>query len=255
MPPGARRDIIDPKRFGIHTYEDLTIPTRDGETLHGWLIRTKKQNRPTMVCFHGNAGNISHRLPIMREFVHLEYNVVYVSYRGYGLSSGTPSERGLQTDALSAFDFVFGLPDIDPQKVFVYGQSLGGAVAVSLAAQRAHKIAGLILENTFTSIPDMVDVIFPLLSFAKPLLTSVWGSSERVGSLEIPVLMLSALNDEIVPARMMAQLWDILRKNPKAHSLSRFIPFPGAQHNVTWMETSYFPEIRKFVDDVLALSQ
>ena len=113
----------------------------------------------TILMFHGNAGNIGHRVPIARILEeNLGCNVLMLEYRGYGLSTGTPDEEGLKLDAQTGLDFLRQYDETKDAKIVVYGQSLGGAVAIDLVAknQEAGDIAGLILENTFTSIKKMI---------------------------------------------------------------------------------------------------
>lgn len=143
-------------------YEDLRIPTPDGESLSAFFIRpTKKVSKPavTVLMFHGNAGNIGHRNPIAEVVGQLlNCNVLMLEYRGYGLSSGTPDENGLKIDAQTGLDYLRQRPETKDTKILVYGQSLGGAVAISLVAknQKDGDIAGLILENTFLSIRKLI---------------------------------------------------------------------------------------------------
>jgi len=108
---------------------------------------------------------------------HIKCNVYVISYRGYGRSEGYPNERGLCIDAQAAFSYLISRPDVDPEKIFIFGRSLGGAVAVHLAKELGFPtIKGLIIENTFTSIPDMVEVVMPYLQYFKSLVTNRWES-------------------------------------------------------------------------------
>jgi pimeloyl-ACP methyl ester carboxylesterase len=128
--------------------------------IHMWFIKqaaSKLANAPTVVFFHGNAGNIGFRLPLLKAlFDQLGCNILAVQYRGYGNSEGTPSEHGLTKDAQAALDWLSCRTDIDLSKVFLYGQSLGGGVSIKTAHSNQDKLAGVMVENTFTSIDDMV---------------------------------------------------------------------------------------------------
>ena len=172
VPPNARSLVPQPEEFHIPTHcaTEVYIDTPDGEKLHAFLIRPANPARArnvTFLMFHGNAGNIGYRLPIAR-VLHdeLACTVLMVQYRGYGMSSGTPNEKGLNVDAQAGLDYIRDSEDLRGSKVIVYGQSLGGAVGTALVA-RAQKeaernekwkgqIAGLILENTFLSIKKMI---------------------------------------------------------------------------------------------------
>ena len=159
MPAGLR----NPKERGMD-YENCEIVTRDKVKLHAWFIKANPNPRlcRTMIFLHGNAGNVGSRLPNLEVLVkQLNMNIVILAYRGYGNSQGVPSEEGLYLDAEATLDFVLSHEQIDHTRVFVFGRSLGGAVAANLANKHMNRIRGLILENTFTSIPCMVDHIFP----------------------------------------------------------------------------------------------
>lgn len=143
-------------------FEDLRITTPDGETLSAFFIRPSNKamvKNMTILMFHGNAGNIGHRVPIAKILEeNTGCNIFMPEYRGYGLSSGIPNEQGLLIDAQTALDYIRQQEETRGGKIVIYGQSLGGAVAVQLAArnQEAGDIAGLILENTFTTMRKLI---------------------------------------------------------------------------------------------------
>lgn len=162
LPAGARSEIPSPKDFGHDDYEDLRIPTPDGETLGAYLIAPRKDGPKrdlTILMFHGNAGNIGHRVPIaLRLEEDLACNVLMLEYRGYGSSTGSPDERGLLIDAQAGLDYIRARKDLKQTKIVVYGQSIGGALAIQLVAgnQGDGRVAGLIVENTFTSMRKLI---------------------------------------------------------------------------------------------------
>lgn len=161
-PLGARTEVPKPCDFDIKDYEELHLPTPDGESLNAFFIRpsNKKLARNiTVLMFHGNAGNIGHRIPVAQMLDEvLGCNVIMLEYRGYGLSTGTPDETGLTIDAQTGLDYIRQRSELRDTKILIYGQSLGGAVAINLVAknQKHGDIAGLILENTFTSIKKLI---------------------------------------------------------------------------------------------------
>lgn len=169
MPAGSRTEegVPRPPQFGISDYDDIRIPTPDGESLSAFFIRPTNrglEKNVTILMFHGNAGNIGHRIPIAKVLEENSgCNILMLEYRGYGLSSGTPNEEGLIIDAQAGLNYIRQHKRTQGGKIIVYGQSLGGAVGIQLVAknQEAGDIAGLILENTFTSmkklIPTFVD--------------------------------------------------------------------------------------------------
>lgn len=164
LPAGSRTDegVPRPSKFGISDFDDLQIPTPDGEYLNAFLIRPSNKGlarHVTILMFHGNAGNIGHRVPIAKILEENSgCNIFMLEYRGYGLSSGTPNEEGLMIDAQTALDYIRNHNSTQGGKIIVYGQSLGGAVAIQLVAknQKAEDISGLILENTFTSMRKLI---------------------------------------------------------------------------------------------------
>lgn len=162
MPPDARTNVPKPSQFGLTNFEDLLIPTPDGESLSCFLIKPSNRNfarNVTILMFHGNAGNIGHRVPIAKILTEeLGCNILMLQYRGYGLSTGTPNEKGITIDAQTGLEYIRQRADLRDSKIVIYGQSLGGAVGIGLAANnyQSGDIAGIILENTFTSIRKMI---------------------------------------------------------------------------------------------------
>jgi fermentation-respiration switch protein FrsA (DUF1100 family) len=206
MPPNARTDIPRPPEYGIKDFEELTIPTHDGEKLSAFYIRARKGGRNsncTVLMFHGNAGNIGHRLPIARMLInYIGCNVFMLEYRGYGLSTGDPDEKGLMIDAQTALEYLRDRAETSQHKIVVYGQSLGGAVSIKLVAknQNAGDIVGLILENTFLSMRSLIPSVIPPAKYLTLLCHQVWPSETVIPTItEVPILFLSGQQDEIVP--------------------------------------------------------
>lgn len=193
-------------------FESHKIECADGVSIHAWLLfrdKDRSQNLPTLVFFHGNAGNIGLRLPNALQMIqYLNANVFMVEYRGYGESdSVSPSEAGLKLDAEAALRFITKHPSIDASNVFLFGRSLGGAVALHLAEYAQHQrlpLAGVIVENTFTNIAEMVDHLMPLIAPLKYLVLRIkWDSLPIVSKLHVPVLYLAGARDELVPHHHM----------------------------------------------------
>ena len=164
LPQGARTEegFLRPTQFGITDYEECKLITPDGETLVCYLIRPSNKllaRKVTVLMFHGNAGNIGHRVPIAKVIEeNAGCNIFMLEYRGYGLSTGEPEETGLVTDAQTALDYIRQHSDTKGDDIIVYGQSIGGAVATQLVANNPNSddIKGLILENTFTSMRKLI---------------------------------------------------------------------------------------------------
>jgi len=251
IPVGSRTEAGVPKpgQFRIEDYEDLRIPTPDGESLAAYFIRPSNRARAintTVLMFHGNAGNIGHRLPIARMVEqHVDCSVLMLEYRGYGLSTGTPDENGLNIDAQTGLDWIRNNEETRNNSIIIYGQSIGGAVAISLVKrnQGTGDIVGLILENTFLSLKKMIPAAFPPARYLAPLCHQLWDSEVALPHIsDIPILFISGLKDEIVPPSHMKQLYEICRANTKIWKA-----MPDGHHNDTVGEKDYFKHIQDFI--------
>ncbi|CEJ82572.1 Putative Bem46 family protein [[Torrubiella] hemipterigena] len=205
MPPNSRTEVPRPTQFGIRDFEELVIPTDDGEKLSAYYIRGPKghpNSNVTMLMFHGNAGNIGHRLPIARMIINMiGCNVFMLEYRGYGMSTGEPDEDGINVDAETALRYLRDRAETSKHKFIVFGQSLGGAVSIRLVAKHNRgDIAGLVLENTFLSMRKLIPSVIPPAKFLTLLCHQVWPSESLLPTItNVPILFLSGLQDEIVP--------------------------------------------------------
>jgi fermentation-respiration switch protein FrsA (DUF1100 family) len=205
FPPDSRTNVPRPSQFGITDYEELMIPTPDGESLSAFYLRANKQHarNVTILMFHGNAGNIGHRLPIAKILEDdFGCNVLMLQYRGYGFSTGSPNEKGLMIDAQTGLDYIRQRSELRGTRIVLYGQSIGGAVAIGLAARNLKQgdIKGIILENTFTSLRKLIPTAFPPARFLAPLCHQVWPSEETLPQIrDIPILFLAGAQDEIIP--------------------------------------------------------
>eukprot|EP00761_Pharyngomonas_kirbyi_P008961 gb/GECH01008975.1/.p1 GENE.gb/GECH01008975.1/~~gb/GECH01008975.1/.p1 ORF type:complete len:370 (+),score=45.18 gb/GECH01008975.1/:1-1110(+) len=250
LPPGSRGvPHATPEREAI-PFEQHWLNTPDSETLNTWFIpsKTGESNQvPTVIYFHGNGGNMGHRLDTLKLWhKRIPCNLFVVSYRGYGMSSGRASEKGIQIDAETVMEFIKSKNNINHEKIFIFGHSIGGSVAAYLANKNPENVKGLILENSFTSIFEMLESLYgnsPYV-YLKPFLRNKWPTNEYVRhiSSHIPCLILSGINDEVVPPHMSHSLFHIA----KSHPSSRFVELPG-KHNDTWQSLQYYQEIRDFV--------
>lgn len=176
-------------------YEELYLTTADGERLHAWFLPAHEA-RAVLLFFHGNAGNISHRLESLRIFHELGLEVLILDYRGYGRSSGSPSEKGLYRDAEAAYDYLTRERSVPPEQLLVFGRSLGAAVAAQLASERP--VGGLILESGFTSVPDLGAELYPFLP-VRLLARYDYDTGEALSKVEAPVLVIHSRDDDIIP--------------------------------------------------------
>jgi len=184
-------------------FEDVFLTTSDNLRLHGWYIPAPNA-RATLLFFHGNGGNISHRLDSIEIFNNLGLSVFIIGYRGYGQSEGSPSITGTRLDALAAWQWLTEDRQIPADKIVVFGRSLGGAVAMEL--MRSVTPGALILESTFSSLADMS----PFPSFIAPFLFGgdFWNSVEAAAGLTAPTLSVHSPQDEIVPYRQGRRVYE-----------------------------------------------
>ncbi|MCD4780318.1 MAG: alpha/beta hydrolase [Candidatus Omnitrophica bacterium] len=207
-----------PEDIGLF-YEDIFFYTKDKIQLNGWFIPAEQAEK-TVLFFHGNAGNISHRLEIIDFFHRLNMNVFIIDYRGYGKSAGNPSEKGLYKDARASYDYLIHRPDIDPEKIIVYGKSLGGVAAIDLAANI--RVSGLIVDSCLTSAKMMAARMAPgIPSF---LLTARLDSINKIQSVLCPKLFIHSPQDEVIPYQMGRELYE------KAQAPKKFLKIHGG-HN------------------------
>lgn len=175
-------------------YEEVFIETTDGVTLHGWFIAARSDR--VLLFFHGNAGNISHRLDSIRQFHSLGLSVLIIDYRGYGQSSGRTTEKGIYRDADAAWRFLTEDRGIAASDIVVFGRSLGASAAAQLAAQ--YQPLALILESSFTSVPEVAQELYPWLP-ARWLSRLNHATRDFVRDVNCPVLVVHSRDDEIIP--------------------------------------------------------
>lgn len=174
-------------------YEDAFFNTSDGVQLNGWYF-PGGSNHVILVC-HGNAGNLSHRLPLIDTLLKAGASVFAFDYRGYGRSAGRPSEKGTYLDAQAACQWLRdrGFQDTN---IIALGESLGGGVVCELATRKP--LGGIILQSTFTSVPDVACEMVPWLPM-RLLLTTHFNNREKLKRITIPVLILHGRQDTIIP--------------------------------------------------------
>ena len=183
----------------------------------------------TVVFFHGNGGNLSHRAPLISRMRNeLGVGALIIDYQGYGKSAGVPSERATQQDARAALRYLHSRPDVDPARLVYYGESLGGAVALQLASEQPP--LGLIVQSSFTSVADMTRLHYPLLSILLPLVSSRYDSLAAVRSLRAPIMFVHGAADSLVPPDHSQRLHDAA-SGPK-----RLLMIPRAGHNDVFVQ-------------------
>ena len=183
-----------PTQIGL-AYEEVDFGAVDGIRLHGWFVPSDSA-RATLLFCHGNAGNISDRLASIEQFHRLRLDVFAFDYRGYGRSEGTPNEAGTYRDVEAAWEYLTERKRIPADRIIVFGRSLGGALAIWLAAH--HRVGGLIVESSFTSIPDIAAKHYPFLP-VRWLSRFRYDSRSRIGQVTAPVLIIHSPDDDLVP--------------------------------------------------------
>ena len=238
----SRALAAHPGSLGLK-YEELKLKTEDGASIHGWYVENAPGS-PVMLVSHGNAGNIGDRLDKLLLFRKAGASVLFYDYRGYGRSSGTPSEEGTYRDAEAAYRWLTAVKGAPPKRIVFYGESLGCAVAVELALRR--EAGGLIVESGFTSTEDMARVVFPFLP-ARWLIRFRYDSLAKIPRVRCPVLVMHSPQDDIVPFSMGRKLF-MAAPEPKT-----FFELKGG-HNEGFLDTgpAYEHAIRRFLASVAA---
>jgi fermentation-respiration switch protein FrsA (DUF1100 family) len=245
-----------PTEYGLtqDDYVDTFVRTADGESIHLWLLRNNPRSDIVFLDCHGNAGNLGLRLPsLVATMKNLPVDVCIFDYRGFGSSTGKPGERGMMLDVEAVHEWL--IKSRKYSSVILHGRSVGGSLVVQFAAKlaeenRASEIKGLIVENTFTSIGDLVDTIFPFLwflvkiEFLKNLILRIkWETAKHLIKIHkaTPLLLLSSMKDEIVPHShrvALAKLAEQHKMNVKMEG------FPTAGHNDTWLSGKKYWDVQ-----------
>jgi fermentation-respiration switch protein FrsA (DUF1100 family) len=238
----SRELTASPADIGLH-YKSVTLSTSDNIKLHGWFIPASAE-KGTLLFFHGNAGNISHRLDSLKIFHDLGLAVLIIDYRGYGLSQGSISEQGTYLDAEAAWSYLTESRKIPAQEIVVFGRSLGAAVAANIASRKSPGV--LILESAFTSIADMGAKLYPFFP-VRFLSRFKYDTRKALRSVSCPVLIIHSRDDMTIPLDNGIKLYESL-KGPK-----QFLEIRG-DHNGGFLESGkvYADSIREFIAANLA---
>lgn len=229
----------NPAAHGVPA-EDVFFATADGVRLHGWFAPTQEPLAPTLLYFHGNAGNLSDRLDNIAFLLALPANVLAVDYRGYGKSEGRPTEQGVYLDAQAAYDYLRRERGLAPDRIVLLGQSKGTAVAVDLASKR--KVAGMILEAGFPSVKRVVQRLtwLPGLHF---ILRSKFDSASKLKEIRAPVLVAHCRQDPVLPYELGEELF------AAANEPKQFVSYSGECHEPLFIANpdDYAAKLRAFL--------
>jgi uncharacterized protein len=240
-----------PAREGevVPRIEDCAFTASDGVRLHGWYCspsrKTGGELAPVpagmvLLWFHGNAGNISHRYDMIRMLMQIPVNIFIIDYRGYGKSEGTPSEQGLYADARAAWDYLTNERRIAPDRIIVFGKSLGGVAAIDLAGNV--EPAGLIVQSSFTSASDMAAAVLPF--YPRFFLRTTMDSKRKIARVGCPKLFIHSRADEVVPYELGRKLFEAAPEPKQFYEIER------APHNSMYIVggKDYLEALRSFIN-------
>ncbi|ORY45610.1 alpha/beta-hydrolase [Rhizoclosmatium globosum] len=300
FPQGSRDVVSTPDQMHMPDYENVILTTPDNVKITGYAIKYRPQlellrqddNDPasslryrkpdgkqhdvapyTLLYLHANAGNMGHRLPIARVIrARAGMNVFMLSYRGYGKSDGVATENGIKIDSQAALDWIANHEELGKTKIVLYGQSIGGAVALDLASRNPDRITAVIIENTFLSLPKLIPSVMPYLKPLIFLCHQMWESEKAIKKIpsSVPILFLSGGKDELIPQKHMIELVQIARraraggklvdeekeknadgKPVKDKQRVRWVEFTNGGHNDTVMQEGYFEEVIAFLFELM----
>ena len=237
----TRNIEVTPAEFGL-AFENVQLIAEDGTQLHGWFVPAS-DSRGTLLFNHGNAGNISHRIDSVELFHSLGLNVLIYDYRGFGESEGKPSEAGTYLDVKAAWDYLLEERKIAAQQIVIFGRSLGAAVAADLASQNPS--AGVILESTFTSVPDMAASLYPWLP-VRWLTRFQYNNLEKVARITSPILVVHSREDEMIPYAHGEQLF------ARANEPKQFFELHGSHDDGYHVSRTIYTEmLQQFLGEIL----
>ncbi|MGK7932183.1 MAG: alpha/beta hydrolase [Microcystaceae cyanobacterium] len=242
----SRQIAYTPKEVGLN-YKDVWIPmltqTETVERLHGWWIEGEQGNQEVLLYLHGNGGNISSNLAPVQRFHELGFSVLMIDYRGYGRSDGTfPSESQMYKDSQVAWDYLVQRKGIKPENIFIFGHSIGGAIALDLAVRKPNA-AGVIVQSSFTSLQKTIEKRSLYRLFPIPLiLTQRFDSLGKLPLLQVPLMIIHGTEDSTVPSSMSQILYDRATVPKQLY----FVPLAGHNNVSSVGDTQYKNEINQF---------
>jgi uncharacterized protein len=234
----SREAELNPKFMSL-SFEDIYFTTPDKLKIHAWFI--PGDGRYTILFCHGNAGNISTRLDKIVLLYGVQVNLFFFDYRGYGVSEGAPSERGLYTDTRAAYEYMVNRLKIRPDRIIVYGESLGGAPAIDLASKV--QTAGVIVEGAFSRAADIARRLQP---FVPPFLISVkFDSLSKITRVRVPKLFIHSKDDGIIPIDLAEKLY---RAAPEPKYFTRI----SGSHMTAFLDSkdAYLAAIKSFIESL-----
>lgn len=213
--------IQTPEHYGLSDFSVITLEPENGVKLQAWYKKAL-DNYPTIVFFHGNGGNLAHRSGFFDLLSKGGFGILALDYRGYGASTGSPSEQGFYSDARAAINYAVTDISIPPEKIIIYGESIGTGVAVQMATE--YKTAALILQSPFSSMKELVKNYYPWLPVGL-LLKDRYDSNKKIAKVKSPILLFHGDEDTIIPIEYGKKLFAASPEPKKS------VYFSGKGHN------------------------
>ena len=241
--PGRQLNA-SPDNIGLE-FEDVWLEASDGVKTHGWFVPGASAR--TVLYFHGNAGNISHRLHTIRQFRDLGWSVLIVDYRGYGKSEGRPREKGMYMDAQAAWAYLTDVRGIADADIVIFGRSLGGSVAAWLAWKNSP--GALIVDSAFMSVPDVAADVYPWLP-VRLLSRFKHATGSYVTAVDVPILVVHSRDDEIIPFHHGESIFAAANE-PKS-----FLELRGGHNDAHFTsETIYVAGLQQFFESIARVDE
>ena len=228
--------IVSPVQAGLPQLQELRLASADGEQLFAWFAQPA-EGRPLILYFHGNSGVLADRAPRFKLFASSGYGLLAVSYRGYGGSTGAPTQEGLLLDAEAAYAEA-RRRGFEGRRLVIIGESLGTGVATMIAAR--HAAAALVLDSPYLSAQDVAETRYPVFPVGW-VMRDTFRSDLAIGDVHMPTLMLHGAKDLIIPIDSARRLFEL------AHEPKEFIEAPEAGHLVL-ARGEVYPRVRAFID-------
>lgn len=219
-------------------FEDIYLKTEDNVKINGWFIPHNKA-KYTLLFLHGNAGNIGHRLEKLLMLREAGVNIFIIDYRGYGESRGSISEKGFYLDAKAAYDYLLNNRHILPEQIILYGESIGTAAVIDLAAKV--KVRAIILEGGFSRGKDVANKFYPFLPAF--LFSNTFDSLGKIKNIRVPKLFIHSRNDEIIPFELAGNLYNASVEPKEMVEI-------GGSHNTAFLDSKekYISSIGLFIE-------
>lgn len=242
-PTTAEHLWIEPTQVGL-TVEDVYLSGADGTVLHAWWCPLKEDRgdwtKGAILFCHGNGGNLSERVEFIQEWQRqMRLPVLIFDYPGFGHSQGKPSEQGCYKSADAAYNWLTQTKRVPPEKIVLFGESLGSGVVIDLALRQPHR--AVVLMSAFTSVPDVAQAYFPFLP-GRWLVRTQFNNLEKIGSCPRPIFIAHCECDGIIPCSQARQLFNRAKEPKQFHSLA-------GEYHINYFSADFYAAVRQFLDE------